>query len=160
SSPQPEDTLTDIWRIRWEPQRFRKHFVIACVATECPPMLGDFEVYRRHHRSRSMKEGAMSENPELTPAVLDELRTALLTRQADLQREIADLRQSEQGTVDQPEDATYSDPSDAGDDSVDLQDREDTSDALGALQAQLDEVEHALAKFATGTYGVCESCGR
>ena len=102
----------------------------------------------------------MSENPELTPAVLEELRAALLTRQADLRQEIADLRQSEQGLVDQPEDATYNDPSDAGDASVDLQDREDTSDALGALQTQLDEVEHALAKFATGTYGVCERCGR
>jgi RNA polymerase-binding transcription factor DksA len=107
-----------------------------------------------------MKEGAMNENPELTPAVLEELRTALLTRQADLQREIADLRQSEQGAVAQPEDATYNDPSDAGDASVDLQDREDTFDALGALQAQLAEVEHALAKFGTGTYGICERCGR
>jgi RNA polymerase-binding transcription factor DksA len=107
-----------------------------------------------------MKEGAMNENPELTPAVLEELRTALLTRQADLQREIADLRQSEQGALDQPEDATYNDPSDAGEASVDLQDREDTSDALGALQAQLAEVEHALAKFSTGTYGICERCGR
>jgi RNA polymerase-binding transcription factor DksA len=107
-----------------------------------------------------MKEGAMSENPELTPAVLEELRTALLTRQAHLQREIADLQQSEQGTVDQPEDATYNDPSDSGDASVDLQDREDTSDALGALQTQLEEVRHALAKFATGAYGVCERCGR
>jgi DnaK suppressor protein len=102
----------------------------------------------------------MSENPELTPAVLEELRTTLLTRQADLQRQIADLRQSEQGPEDQPEDATYNDPSDSGDASVDLQDREDTSEALRALQAQLDEVEHALAKFATGAYGICERCGR
>ena len=102
----------------------------------------------------------MSENPELTPAVLEELRTALLTRQADLRQEIANLRQSDQGGADQPEDAATLDPSDAGDASVDLQDREDTSKALGALQAQLDEVEHALAKFATGTYGICERCGR
>ena len=102
----------------------------------------------------------MSENPELTPAVLEELRTALLTRQAELQQRIGDLRQSEQGAVDQPEDVTSVDPSDAGDASVDLQDREDSSDALSALQAQLEEVEHALAKFATGTYGVCERCGR
>ncbi|HEX3271916.1 MAG TPA: TraR/DksA family transcriptional regulator [Ktedonobacterales bacterium] len=102
----------------------------------------------------------MSENSELTPAVLEELHTALHARQADLQRQIADLRQSQQGTVDQPEDATYNDPSDSGDASVDLQDREDTSDTLGALQGQLDEVEHALAKFAVGTYGVCERCGR
>ena len=102
----------------------------------------------------------MSENPELTPTVLEELRTALLTRQADLQREIANLRKSEQGAVDQPEDTATVDPSDSGDASVDLQDREDTSDALGALQTQLDEVAHALAKFATGTYGICERCGR
>jgi RNA polymerase-binding transcription factor len=102
----------------------------------------------------------MNENPELTPAAREELRTALLRRQATLQQEIADLRRSEQGTVDQPEDATYNDPSDSGDASVDLQDQEDTSEALGALRAQLAEVEHALAKFATGTYGICERCGR
>jgi RNA polymerase-binding transcription factor DksA len=102
----------------------------------------------------------MSKNPELTLAALEELRTALLKRQAELQQQIADLRRSEQGEVDQPEDVTTIDPSDTGDASVDLQDREDTSDALGALQAQLGEVEHALAKFATGTYGICERCGR
>ena len=102
----------------------------------------------------------MGENPELTPAVLEELRTALLTRQAVLQRELTNLRQSEQGSVDHPEDVTTVDSSDAGDASVDLQDREDTSDAVGVLQAQLEEVEHALAKFATGTYGICERCGR
>ena len=52
----------------------------------------------------------MNENPELTPAALEELRTALLTRQAELQREITNLRQSEQGTVDHPEDVTTVDP--------------------------------------------------
>jgi len=102
----------------------------------------------------------MSENPELTPAALEELRTALLSRQVELRQRIADLRRSEQGAVDQPEDATYNDPSDSGDSSVDLQDQEDTSEALGALRAQLAEVEHALKKFATGTYGICERCGR
>ena len=102
----------------------------------------------------------MSENPELIPAALEELRTALLTRQVELRRQIADLRRSEQGTVDEPEDITTVDPTDAGDASVDLQDREDTSEALLTLQASLDEVEHALEKFATGTYGICERCGR
>jgi DnaK suppressor protein len=102
----------------------------------------------------------MSENPELTPAALAELRTALLRRQAELRQEIADLRRSEQGGVDQPEDAADIDPSDAGDASVDLQDREDTTEALLALQAQLEEVEHALTKFEIGTYGICERCGR
>jgi DnaK suppressor protein len=102
----------------------------------------------------------MSENPELTPAALAELRTALLRRQAELRQEIANLRRSENVPVDQPEDVTYNDPSDAGDTSVDLQDREDTTEALHALQAQLEEVEHALTKFENGTYGICERCGR
>jgi RNA polymerase-binding transcription factor DksA len=102
----------------------------------------------------------MSENTELTPGVQEELRAALLTRRGDVRRRIADLRRSEQGSVDQPEDVTTLDPSDTADASVDLQDQEDTSEALLALQEQLGEIEHALAKFATGTYGVCERCGR
>ena len=98
---------------------------------------------------------AMSENPELTPAVLAELRTSLLHRQAELQQQIADLRRNEQVPADQVADAATIDPGDSGDASVDLQDRDDTSDVLLDLRAQLDEVEHALSKFESGTYGIC-----
>jgi RNA polymerase-binding transcription factor DksA len=31
---------------------------------------------------------------------------------------------------------------------------------LNQLNEQLDEVEHALAKFDKGTYGLCERCGQ
>jgi DnaK suppressor protein len=93
----------------------------------------------------------MSGNPELTPAVLAELRAALLRRQADLRRLIADLPLDNVG-----DDA----PGDAGDSSVDLQNRDDTHGLLLVLRAQLNEVEHALTKFENGAYGICERCGR
>jgi hypothetical protein len=51
-----------------------------------------------------------------------ELRTALLRRQADLQRQIAGLRRHEHVPANQVENAANLHPSDAGDSSVDLQD--------------------------------------
>jgi RNA polymerase-binding transcription factor DksA len=102
----------------------------------------------------------MNANPELTPEILADLRTALLQRQANLQRQIADLRQNEAVPTDQFEDAALVDPGDAGDASVELQDRDDTNEVLLDLRAQVDEVNHALAKFDAGTYGICERCGR
>lgn len=103
----------------------------------------------------------MAENPELTPAIRKELHAALLAKQQRLQAEIGDLRRSEHpagaGPVDEAEDAQPGDDADA---SVDLQDIADTSGVLADIRAQLAEVNHALAKFETGTYGLCERCGR
>jgi RNA polymerase-binding transcription factor DksA len=93
----------------------------------------------------------MSENPELTPPILEELKTALLRRQVDLRHQIADL----QGNEDIADDI----PGDEGDSSVDLQSADDSEQILLDLQAQLAEVDHALAKFDAGTYGICERCG-
>ena len=102
----------------------------------------------------------MSTNPELTPAALEELRTALLRRHADLLRQIADLQQNVSGRADPLDDIAIDAPGDRGDASVDLQDFDDTHQLVLDLQAQLAEVEHALAKFDAGTYGICERCGR
>jgi DnaK suppressor protein len=102
----------------------------------------------------------MNANPELTPAVLEELRTALLRRQADLQGQIADLQQNVRARPDPLDDIAIDAPGDRGDASVDLQDFDDTHQLVLDLQAQLAEVEHALAKFDAGTYGICERCGR
>lgn len=102
----------------------------------------------------------MSEHPELTPEVLAELRTALLSRQADLQQQIAYLRRNLSAPLDPLDNVEVDAPGDEGDSSVDLQDRDDTQNVLLDLQAQLTEVEHALTKFDTGTYGICERCGR
>jgi DnaK suppressor protein len=102
----------------------------------------------------------MSEHPELTPAIRAELHTALLRRQADLQRQIAYLRRNERTPTDQVDDAVNKTPGDAADSSVDLQDWDDTHQLILDLHAHLGEVEHALGKFDTGTYGLCERCGR
>ncbi len=102
----------------------------------------------------------MSEHPELTPEILAELRTALLSRQADLQQQIAYLRRNLSAPLDPLDNVEVDAPGDEGDSSVDLQDRDDTQNVLLDLQAQLTEVEHALTKFDTGTYGICERCGR
>lgn len=95
----------------------------------------------------------MSGNPELTPPILEELKTSLLRRQAELQHEITDLQRNEVPTAED-------DPGDEGDSSVDLEAVDDTAQVVEGLQVQLAEVEHALAKFDTGTYGICERCGR
>ncbi len=95
----------------------------------------------------------MSENAELPPSILEELKTALLRRQAGLRREMADLERNEVPTG-------QDDPGDEGDASVDLESVDDTAPVVRDLQAELAEVEHALAKFDAGTYGMCERCGR
>jgi DnaK suppressor protein len=102
----------------------------------------------------------MSGNPELTPEILAELRTTLLSRQADLQQQIAYLRRNLSAPLDPLDNVEVDAPGDEGDSSVDLQDKDDTQNVLLDLQAQLTEVEHALTKFDSGTYGICERCGR
>src|SRR5262245_26530717 len=102
----------------------------------------------------------MSENPELTPAVLAELRAALLRRQADLRRLIADLPRNVSAPADPLDNVGGDAPGDSGDSSVDLEDREDANELRLVIRAQLNEVEHALTKFENGTYGICERCGR
>lgn len=109
----------------------------------------------------------MSGNPELTPEVLAEPGATLLRRQADLQRLIADLPRliadlprSVSAPADPLDNVGGDAHRDAGDSSVDLQDREDTNEPRLVLQAQLNEVEHALTRFEDGTYGICERCGR
>src|SRR5215469_2150256 len=94
----------------------------------------------------------MNENPELTPPILEELKAALLRRQAELRQQIADLQGNENIADDIP--------GDEGDSSVDLQGADDSEQIVLGLQAQLADVDHAFAKFDTGTYGICERCGR
>jgi DnaK suppressor protein len=99
------------------------------------------------------------QHPELTPAILQELRTELLARKADLEVRIRDLQRNEGAGAD-PHDVTDEPPGDEGDSSVDLQGVDDTTQLLLDLQVELAEEEHALAKFDAGTYGFCERCGR
>lgn len=56
-------------------------------------------------------------------------------------------------------------PVDFGNDTEDMDESSDRSEEVGNqiaiaedLKTRLDEVNHALAKFQNGTYGICERC--
>jgi len=87
---------------------------------------------------------------ELTPEVLAELRQRLEEKRARLRVALG------------MEPAPTSDPSDlvgdSGDSSVDLEEADRQFAADDVARHDLAEVEHALAKFALGTYGRCEYC--
>ena len=99
-------------------------------------------------------------NDELTPEVLAELRGLLEQKRTRLQTELRAIRQVE-GASDADLDSTSTDPlGDSGDSSVDLQELDQDQASEADLRHDLAEVEHALAKFDAGTYGICEGCGR
>ena len=100
----------------------------------------------------------MSDNSELTPEVLAELRTRLEEKRDRLQGQIATLqRRDGAGTPPLDEPSTDA-PEDTGDMSVDLQQQDQNRATVAELRASLGEVEHALAKMDQGTYGQCEEC--
>lgn len=102
----------------------------------------------------------MQTNPELTPAILEELKQQLEQKRRGLTAAINREQQSEGADDTEFEDPAEDAPGDSGDSSVDLQGWDDGHQSLVDAQASLAEVENALAKFDQGTYGLCEVCGR
>ena len=101
-----------------------------------------------------------SPNPELTPDVLVELRARLEETGRRLADEIASRRRAE-GADDTPDQDPETDlRGDEGDQSVDLENWDNTEQVLLDLQTQLAQVERALDKFDAGTYGIGERSGR
>ena len=101
-----------------------------------------------------------STNPELTSAILDELRSQLEAQRTRLSAEIARNRRLE-GVGDTPEDDPNSEVrGDQGDQSVDLEAWDNSRQLALDLTAQLADVRHALDKLDAGSYGNCERCGR
>ncbi|HEV8193669.1 MAG TPA: hypothetical protein VGP82_19615, partial [Ktedonobacterales bacterium] len=98
----------------------------------------------------------MQTNPELTPAILEELRQQLELKRRRLNAAINREQQREGAGDPEFNDPTEDAPGDSGDASVDLQAWDDGHQTLVDLQADLGEVENALAKFDQGTYGLCE----
>lgn len=90
-------------------------------------------------------------NEELTAEVLDEFQHALKRKRRALR---AGLHLPDQ--IGEDADIT----GDEGDASVDLEEVEIEAAEAENTRIQLAAVERALAKFALGTYGVCEACGR
>lgn len=85
----------------------------------------------------------------LSPDELDELKHALEAKRAALRAELG-----------MPEQTSYEDsPGDDADSSVDLEEVDREAGERENARADLAEVERALAKFAQGTYGLCELGG-
>ena len=98
--------------------------------------------------------------PELTPQILGELQALLEAKRDELQANIESLR-ADEGADDTPDaDPSLDTPGDRGDASVDLEEWDENHQEEMDLLEQLDEVRHALTKFAQGTYGLCENCNK
>ena len=99
-------------------------------------------------------------HPALTPEIQNELRALLEANRDELQANIEALR-SNDGADDTPlTDPSLDTPGDRGDASVDLEEWDENHQEEMDLLEQFDEVRHALSKFAQGTYGTCENCGK
>jgi len=85
------------------------------------------------------------------PFTFERVKQALLEEQAELEEQLANFETTDfediGGSNHMADDAT-----EAFDQTVDVA-------VKRAVEAALAEVEHALAKFEDGTYGICESCG-
>src|SRR5262249_26262338 len=93
------------------------------------------------------------------PDELAALQGQLLEREKRLQTEISTLERAENVGGKQVDDPTTDLKGDQGDASVELEAWDIAHQEELNLDDQLAEVEHALGKFALGTYGLCERCG-
>ena len=99
-------------------------------------------------------------NEKLSPSILAELQQQLAERREHLKAEIGALQRAE-GIGGRPGDDPSTDlKGDQGDASVEVEAWAIAHQEEFNLREQLAEVEHALSKFALGTYGRCEQCGQ
>ncbi|MDP8936268.1 MAG: TraR/DksA family transcriptional regulator [Actinomycetota bacterium] len=87
----------------------------------------------------------------LTDAELSDLRKSLEEEKAALQQQLGDLALDDGRRL--SFDQNFADSSQV------TAERGEFEAVSGSLQASLDEVNEALAKFDKGTYGLCERCG-
>lgn len=107
-----------------------------------------------------MATHAEQSDAELTPAMQAQLREALEQKRRQLQAGTAAERKAE-GADDTPQTDASTDPEgDVSDVSIDRGEWDAGHQAMFDQEDALAEVEHALAKFGLGTYGICELCGR
>jgi DnaK suppressor protein len=84
-------------------------------------------------------------------ATTQELREALETERDSLRRQLAELGHGSKGLDYDP---NFADSSQV------TAERGENEALVTKLAEALNEVEHALLKFETDRYGICESCGR
>lgn len=97
-------------------------------------------------------------NDDLSPQILAELKGQLEEKRHELQTELDSLHSDERGA--QGTTSKADDVHDYGEESADLEQLERDNEVEDDMRTELREVEHALSKFAAGTYGRCERCGR
>ncbi len=98
-------------------------------------------------------------NETLSPAVLAALQEQLLEHKKRLETQISTLRSAENVGGKPGDDPSTDLKGDQGDASVETEAWATAHQEELDLRDQLSEVEHALSKFALGTYGRCERCG-
>lgn len=89
-----------------------------------------------------------------------EVRVRLLHEQERLQTEIDGLREGVSSATFGEDEGTDTVATHPADDASEMFEREKNLTVLNTLQISLDEVDAALARLDTGTYGVCENCGK
>lgn len=99
-------------------------------------------------------------NEELSTTVVAELQEQLGTHHLRLETEIDGLRRAEGVGGKQEDDPNTEVRGDQGEASVEIEAWAIAHQEEVNLREQLAEVEHALSKFALGTYGRCEQCGQ
>ena len=105
------------------------------------------------------KEREETMNEALSPTDLAALQEQLLEHQKHLETEISSLRRTEDVGGEPGDDPSLDLKGDQGDASVEIEAWSLAHQEELNLEDQLAEVEHALGKFALGTYGRCEACG-
>jgi DnaK suppressor protein len=83
-------------------------------------------------------------------ATLANLRAELESERAELRRRLAELGFGEEGGLEY--DGNFADSSQV------TAERGEAEALATTLQETLNDVEHALAKFDDGTFGICEGC--
>jgi DnaK suppressor protein len=88
----------------------------------------------------------------VTDATLADIRASLEGERDKLVRQLSDLGEGPEGSL--AFDQNFADSSQV------TAERAEVEALVGSLKESLDDVEHALAKFEAGTYGLCETCGQ
>ena len=99
--------------------------------------------------------GARGRKP-LTPAERNEMRGVLLAERRRLEAEIAEAVEDLNELLRDSGDGSGDDQADAGSKTFE---REHEMSVANNSRDLLEQVEHALARIADGSYGTCESCG-
>lgn len=115
--------------------------------------------YPAHDQGQALLERWTTMSTTLPNATREELRARLERERDRLREQIANLRTAED--IDQPQNslARRWEVTDQADQAMDQAEWDRMHIEELVLSDRLSEVEHALAKFQTNTYGLCEQCG-